>query len=39
LLYAIGPPPMSRFGDDNGGLLKSLAELTGGQLIYYAPTQ
>jgi Ca-activated chloride channel family protein len=33
LLYAIGPPPDSRSGDDNGGLLKHLAELTGGRLI------
>jgi Ca-activated chloride channel family protein len=33
LLYAIGPPPDSRMGDDNGALLKHLAELTGGRLI------
>ncbi len=33
LLYAIGPPPDSRRGDDNGALLKHLAELTGGRLI------
>lgn len=33
LLYAIGPSPDSRGGDDNGGLLKHLAELTGGRLI------
>jgi Ca-activated chloride channel family protein len=33
LLYAIGPPPDSMRGDDNGALLKHLAELTGGRLI------
>jgi Ca-activated chloride channel family protein len=33
LLYAIGPPPDSMRGDDNGRLLKHLAELTGGRLI------
>jgi Ca-activated chloride channel family protein len=33
LLYAIGPPPDSVRGDDNGRLLKHLAELTGGRLI------
>ena len=33
LLYAIGPSPMSSFGDNNGGLLKHLAEITGGRLI------
>jgi VWFA-related protein len=33
LLYAIGPSPDSRAGDDNGGLLKQLAEVTGGRLI------
>ena len=33
LLYAIGPSPDSRMGDDNGALLKHLAELTGGRLI------
>ena len=33
LLYAIGPPPDSVRGDDNGRLLKHLAELTGGRLL------
>jgi Ca-activated chloride channel family protein len=33
LLYAIGPSPDSRGGDDNGALLKHLAEHTGGRLI------
>lgn len=33
LLYAIGPSPDDRMGDNNGGLLKHLAELTGGRLI------
>jgi Ca-activated chloride channel family protein len=33
LLYAIGPPPGSAGGDNNGALLKHLAEITGGRLI------
>jgi Ca-activated chloride channel homolog len=33
LLYAIGPNPGDFYGDNNGGLLKRLAELTGGRLI------
>jgi VWFA-related protein len=33
LLYAIGPSPDNRYGDNNGALLKHLAELTGGRLI------
>jgi Ca-activated chloride channel family protein len=35
LLYAIGPAPGSSYGDNNGGLLKHLAELTGGRLIQF----
>jgi VWFA-related protein len=33
LLYAIGPSPGSSYGDNNGHLLKHLAEITGGRLI------
>jgi Ca-activated chloride channel family protein len=33
LLYAIGPSPQSFYGDNNGWLLKHLAEFTGGRLI------
>ena len=33
LLYAIGPDPDNSYGDNNGRLLKHLAELTGGRLI------
>jgi Ca-activated chloride channel family protein len=33
LLYAIGPSPAYSPGDDDGALLKNLAELTGGRLI------
>ena len=33
LLYSIGPDPDSRYGDDDGQLLKSLSESTGGRLI------
>ncbi len=33
LLYCIGPHPDSRAGDNDGALLKHLAELTGGRLI------
>jgi VWFA-related protein len=33
LLYSIGPSPDSTAGDNNGRLLKQLAELTGGRLI------
>jgi len=33
LLYSIGPAPWHSYGDNNGGLLKRLAELTGGRLI------
>ncbi|HVP00387.1 MAG TPA: VWA domain-containing protein [Bryobacteraceae bacterium] len=33
LLYAIGPSPDNLSGDNNGGLLKHLAEFTGGRLI------
>jgi Ca-activated chloride channel family protein len=33
LLYSIGPSPDSSYGDNNGRLLKQLAELTGGRLI------
>jgi Ca-activated chloride channel homolog len=33
LLYSIGPSPDDRFGDNDGGLMKQLAEVTGGRLI------
>jgi Ca-activated chloride channel family protein len=33
LLYAIGPSPASSYGDNDGHLLKHLAEVTGGRLI------
>jgi len=33
LLYTIGPSPDMAGGDNNGGLLKYLAEMTGGRLI------
>lgn len=33
LLYSIGPSPDNLAGDNNGRLLKQLAELTGGRLI------
>jgi VWFA-related protein len=33
LLYSIGPSPDNRYGDNDGALLKSLSELTGGRLI------
>jgi VWFA-related protein len=33
LLYSIGPSPGNSSGDNNGRLLKQLAELTGGRLI------
>ncbi len=33
LLYSIGPAPWYSSGDNNGGLLKHLAEITGGRLI------
>jgi Ca-activated chloride channel family protein len=33
LLYSIGPPPGSSQGDNNGALLKTLSEITGGRLI------
>ncbi len=33
LLYSIGPSPDSSWGDNNGRLLKQLAEITGGRLI------
>jgi len=33
LLYSIGPHPDNSAGDNNGRLLKHLAELTGGRLI------
>jgi Ca-activated chloride channel family protein len=35
LLYSIGPSPDSRYGDNNGWLMKNLAELTGGRLIQF----
>jgi Ca-activated chloride channel homolog len=33
LLYSIGPSPDSTWGDNNGGLMKHLAEITGGRLL------
>jgi VWFA-related protein len=33
LLYSIGPSPAHSEGDNNGGLLKNISELTGGRLI------
>ena len=33
LLYSIGPSPLHSEGDNNGGLLKQISELTGGRLI------
>ncbi len=33
LLYSIGPHPDIRIGDNNGALLRHLAEITGGRLI------
>lgn len=33
LLYSVGPAPYDTYGDNNGSLLKNLAEMTGGRLI------
>jgi Ca-activated chloride channel family protein len=33
LLYSVGPSPDDAWGDNNGRLLKQLAEITGGRLI------
>lgn len=33
LLYSVGPAPGDSYGDNNGRLLKNLAEMTGGRLI------
>ncbi len=33
LLYSIGPSPDNAWGDNNGRLLKQLAEITGGRLL------
>ena len=33
LLYSVGPAPYNTYGENNGRLLKHLAEMTGGRLI------
>lgn len=35
LLYSIGPDPHASYGDNNGSLMKHLAEITGGRLIQF----